>query len=300
MSAAPRRDLAVRLALGAWLVGWIVKAPLLTDLFVRVGRATPLSVEGLSAAFSAPMVPPVAYGLPVLAVGVGIVGAGRWALAAAAVGAACALALVTSVAAYNDATFVTAFWSALWIGWLASRPEAEAVAWGPRLAQGVVALLFLGGALGKLTPEYTSGAVLYDVYVLQKTTGIWPALRGALEPEALRTLAVGFSWATIAVEAALATCVLWPPRLALTTAAAVCTGMVAASTVYLTSVMAPVVGLCLSGLWLARGLEAPQPAGIGSPPYAPSPKRAKSYRAGSSGQSARQTSVISWTARQSS
>lgn len=284
VASASRRDLAVQAALGLWLVGWMVKASVLLDLFGRVGLAMPLVVPGMPTALWHPLTPLVAYGLPLLAVPLGIVRGGRTAAVAAGLSAACALLLSLHVAAYNDATFVTAFWAALWVAWLATRDGTEAETWGPRLAQGVIALVFLGGALGKLTPEYLSGEVLYHVYFLQKTNGIYPWLRGALDPEALRSLATVFSWAIITTEAALATSILWRPRLALGTAAVVCVAIVVGSTVYLTSVMAPLVGVCVGGILVAR----PAPAfrwgryprlravGIGSPSYAPSPKSAKS------------------------
>lgn len=230
----------------------MVKASFLLDLFVRVGVGTPLVVEGMPVALWHPLVPLIAYGLPFLAIPAGIIGSGRRAAIAAGIGAASALALSVHVAAYNDATFVTAFWAALWVAWLATRSDVEAEAWGPRLAQGVVALTFLGGALGKLTPEYFSGEVLYHVYFLQKPDGVYLWLRTALDPEALRSLATGFSWAVIATEVVLATSVLWTPRMALWTAALVCIGIVAGSTVYLTSVMAPLVGVCAGGLLVGR------------------------------------------------
>lgn len=251
MGSSPR-DLAVRCTLGLWLVGWMVKASFLLDLFVRVGLGTPLVVEGMPVALWHPLVPLVAYGLPFVAVPAGIIWSGRVAAITAGVGAACALVLSVHVAAYNDATFVTGFWAALWVAWLATRSDVEAEAWGPRLAQGVVSLMFLGGTLGKLTPEYLSGEVLYHIYFLQKTNGIYPWLRSVLDPEALRSLASAFSWAVIATEAALATSVFWKPRVALWTATLVCTGIVVGSTVYLTSVMAPVVGICAGGLLVGR------------------------------------------------
>ncbi|MEM7788617.1 MAG: hypothetical protein AAF594_12915 [Bacteroidota bacterium] len=233
-----------------------MKAPFLLDLFVRVGLGTPLVVEGLPDVLWHPLVPVVAYLLPVIAVPVGLVRLGRWAAWSGGLGALCAFALLVHVAAYNDATFVTCLWAGLWIAWLATQGKEEGVAWGPRLAQGVVSLVFLGGALGKLTPEYISGDVLYHVYFLQRETLFYPWLRATLDPEMLRTLATWFSWSVIALEAALATCVFWKPRVALWAAALACTAIVAGSTIYLASVMAPLVGVCIGGL-LLRGTAAP-------------------------------------------
>ena len=247
-------DRAVRVALGFWLVGWMVKAAYLLDLFGRVGMGTTLVVDGMPEVLWHPFVALAAYVIPLAAIPLGIVRGGRVAAACAAVGALCSLALLLHVSAYNDATFVTAFWAGLWITWLATRGDVEAEAWGPRLAQGLLALTFLGGTLGKLTPEYLSGEVLYHVYFLQKQTLFYPWLRDALDPEALRSFATVFSWGVIGTEAALATSVFWRPRIALWACAAVCTAMVAGSTVYLASVMAPLVGVCAGGL-LVRGMS---------------------------------------------
>ena len=245
---SPRRDLAVRLALGLWVAGWGWKV----GFYVTHLLAPAVTVEALPPALLSPVVAAAAYLAPLLAAVTGVVLGGRAAAWAGAVGAAGALTLTAHVATYNDATFVTAFWAALWVVWAATRSEAEARAWGPRLAQAVVSLSFLGAVLGKLTPEYLSGEVFFQVYFLQKEVLFYPWLRATLHADALRALATAFSWAAIAGEGLLATAVLWRPRLALAASAAVCLGMVAVSTPYLFSVMAPLVGLCAGG-WVLAG-----------------------------------------------
>src|SRR6185503_4632324 len=73
---------------------------------------------------------------------------------------------------YNDATFVTSFWVSLWILWM-----VEAMRKGHRhliqhaclLAQLIVALIFLGGWVGKLTSEYLTGDVIYYIFYVQTT-----------------------------------------------------------------------------------------------------------------------------------
>lgn len=249
-----RRDLAVRIALGVWAVGWGWKAGFLIFQIGVRGLAIPIRYDGLPAILLNQEVALVAYLVPLLAAVVGVVRGGRAVVAAALVGCISAWVLVSHVATYNDATFVTAWWAGLWIAWAGSRTEAEARAWGPRLAQAVISLVFLGGVLGKLTPEYTSGEAMYQLYFVQKEVLLYPWLRETVPPDALRSLATAFSWAAIATEAALATSVLWKPRAALAVSAAVCLGMVAVSTPYLLSVMAPLVAMCAGGWVLADGV----------------------------------------------
>ena len=67
---------------------------------------------------------------------------------------------------YNDATFTTAWWAALWSTWFAGRmgrssPE-RLLRNGARLAQAIVGMVLLGGAAGKWTSEYWSGQVFYE------------------------------------------------------------------------------------------------------------------------------------------
>ncbi|MEM0961012.1 MAG: hypothetical protein AAGK21_00565 [Bacteroidota bacterium] len=274
---ATPRLIALQIALGLCLIGWMVKGAMFWSLLFQAGFETPIAVDALPALFTSPLAAVMAYMAPLIVMPIALVAGPRGALAAAVVGSVSSLVLVLHVSGYNDATFVTSLWVFLWIGWLAASSDTEAQRWGARLAQGTLSMIFLGGFLGKLTPEYLSGAVLHDVYFLQKQALFYPALRAAVTPDTLQQIALVFSWAAVITEGALATSVLWPSRLALRIGAVVCTGMVLVSTVYLTSVMAALVGLCVAGLWLLprAPAEAHEPS-IGSPAYAPSPNNAKS------------------------
>lgn len=252
MNLDARRRRAVRVATIGWLVGWYWKAWFWIG-HLREASAHPIEHDGLPALLRAPWLAAVAYALPLAAaasLGFGgrsarLVGAAGLAIAAAA---ACA-----HVELFNDATFVTSFWAALWILWLAAAPDDELGRVGPLLARAVVALVFLGGVVGKLVPAYTSGEALYHIYFLQKEEWPYPALRAALAPETLRALATGFSWAVIACEAALVVGVAAPHRIYVWFACAVMAGMVAISTLYLLSVLAPLAAVLVAALCLRRG-----------------------------------------------
>ena len=68
---------------------------------------------------------------------------------------------------YNDATFVTSFWSALWLVWLAFNGNREAAkVHAMALASMIVGMTFLSGFVGKLTPEYLSGEVIRNIFAV--------------------------------------------------------------------------------------------------------------------------------------
>jgi hypothetical protein len=249
-----RSVLAIRIALAGWLVGWFWKAHFYAPFLLREGFVHPLDHDGLPAALQAPFLAAAAWAAPALAV-IAIL-APRPALvrAAAALLAACALVLTVHLATFTDATFVTSFWVALWLLWFgagAHRRDPDHALHGRALAVGVVAVVFLGGVVGKLTPEYTGGEAFHQLYFLGKEQWPWSWLRESRSPEELRSLATWFSRGAIGGELLVAATPLLPHRLAVGVGCAVMIGMVAISTVMLFSVMACLVGLLLASLALA-------------------------------------------------
>ena len=84
---------------------------------------------------------------------------------------ACCLHLETC----NDATFVTSFWVALWLGWFVwngDRRDKHFYAIARGLAHAAIGMVFLGGLVGKLTPEYGSGEAFYRLYF--RDNPAWP------------------------------------------------------------------------------------------------------------------------------
>ena len=71
-------------------------------------------------------------------------------------------------ASYNDATFVTCWWTTLWTLWFVSsmhdRDQTTTLQRGAFLSRLILSMILLGGAIGKWTPEYWSGDVFYDIY----------------------------------------------------------------------------------------------------------------------------------------
>lgn len=68
---------------------------------------------------------------------------------------------------YNDVTFLTCFWTSVWSWWFVRQLGQPAEALLQRaafLAHAILSVIFLGGTVGKLTPGYWSGEVLYNIY----------------------------------------------------------------------------------------------------------------------------------------
>ncbi len=252
-SAAAPSLRVFRVAALFWLAAWLSRSDHLVPHFWDPVR---LEHPLFPAAFLSPLVSAVLFALPLLA-GLLLVRSERRAMQAAAlllVVSAAGLAL--HVDTHNDATFVTSFWVSLWLLWLSfrsGRSEAGLGLEGCLLAQCVVGTTFLGGAVGKLTPEYWSGESLYGLYVLAKENWPYPWLRENVAPELLRLGARWLSRAAIALELALALLPLWPRRIATLAAPALMAGLVAISTPRLFSVMGSLIGMLLAcRIWLSR------------------------------------------------
>jgi hypothetical protein len=260
MRRAPDPQLvsAFRLVALAYLVTLYAKAWVLISI-LNDAHAVPVLAHPLfPAPFRSPWLATIAYVLPLPASGLLLVDK-RWAMTTvAAVFASAAFALGWSLDTHNDATFITGVWTALWMLWFSTKLDGEATQVAPQaigLAQAIVALVFLGGAVGKLTEAYTSGEVLMHLYMGRKGTLPWTWLREVLDPAAQRTFMRWFSRVSIALEGALALLPLYPVRIGAAAAVVAMVGIVLVSHVMLTSVMACLIGLMLA-VWRLDGLRA--------------------------------------------
>ena len=120
--------------------------------------------------------------------------------------AMCTGTLCIHIESFNDATFVSSFWVALWMIWYClakitgSFEKTHAIFW----AQTVVALIFLGGFIGKLTPEYHSGEVIYELFLRHESTQPISVLRFIFDEPALKTVSIFLTLGMIAAEGAVA------------------------------------------------------------------------------------------------
>lgn len=163
----------------------------------------------------------------------------------------CMFGLCIHQGSYNDVTFLTCFWVAAWCAWFTIRihdPEDELISKGKTLAVMILSMIFLGGAVGKWTPGYWSGEVLYEIYFVDRDFWFFNLLRANLNSEMLREFATYYSRMVIIVETACAFLWLLPPKIASGIALSVFLGIAVFSNVYLFSVMFCLFGLTIVGL----------------------------------------------------
>lgn len=258
MTAARDREVALRGLCFALVIVWLAK----WDFFaagVRIYVLRPLSDPFFPPLMQALWLLALAYCAPLLLALGALAVASRRALTVALAGfAAGSLVLLGHQGAYNDATFVCSFWVALTGIWLAGANEHVNAPLARRaafLAQAVIALQFLGGAAGKLTPGYLDGSVLYGIYFADREHFTFTLLRERLDPEALHALARYYSRAVIGFELALATLPLWPAKPALWTAVIGLSALALLHNFRLFSVVGSLIALAGVALWLERAHE---------------------------------------------
>jgi hypothetical protein len=153
---------------------------------------------------------------------------------------------------YNDMTFVTAWWTALWSLWFVHRMEKDSESTllqkAAFLSRLMISVILLGGGLGKWTGEYWSGEVFYDIYFRDRDYWIFNLLRSWFEPETLRIMSTWYSRQVVVIET-LAGISLWllPPRWAATIGVVVLTMIAVLSNTLLFSVLTCLIALAAVG-----------------------------------------------------
>jgi hypothetical protein len=256
MNAAARR-LALRLLVYGLLLSWLAKWDFFLEAAV-VYRERPLLDAFFPRALQNLWVLGFALCLP-LALGFAALlrntpRALALSIAAFALGS---LVLLLHQGSYNDATFLTSFWVSLWGLWLAAaslheRSGHETAARAAFLAQLVIALMFFGGAVGKLTPGYLNGSVMYGIYFAERDHFTFAWLRALLSPGQLHVAAQVYSLGVIALEMLLACLPLLPARGSFKLALAALAGLVVLNNLRLLSVVGPLIALCVVALVLTR------------------------------------------------
>ncbi len=154
---------------------------------------------------------------------------------------------------YNDVTFCTAFWASAWCVWYSLRIEVDDRATllekSAMLAHLIVAVIFLGGDMGKMTPGYWNGSVLYDIYFVDRDFWLFNALRQFLSEDQLHWLAMWYSRFVTASELTGAVVlVLLPRRWASVAGMVILCGVGMLSNFMLFSVLFSLIGLTAVGL----------------------------------------------------
>lgn len=250
----PENTRVYRIALAFWLFGWFCNAEGFTRNFLDALRF-PISYDLFPAVIRLPGIAFAAYLLPMAGAAALV-----WPTRAVARSISPALAIIALFECFhletcNDATFVTSFWSALWLTWLAFSGHRDDDAFrlqARALAQGVVGLMFLGGAVGKLTPEHRSGEAFYGLYFRDNDSFPYPWLKAHFSADTVRGMASWFSRFALSGEIVLSAAPLLPTRFVLAGAAVSMSTMMLAWTFHLASVLSCLFGLLVASYLLDR------------------------------------------------
>ena len=175
----------------------------------------------------------------------------------AAVLIGCLSVMLVHQASYNDMTFATSLWVAIWVFWFTTRmgndEPFELLRRGAFLARAIGSMILLGGAVGKWTPEYWSGEVFYDIYFIDRDYWVFNYLRESYDAETLRWIATWYSRKVIAVET-LAGFSLWllPPKWAAAVGVTLFFSIAFFSNNLLFSVLWCLVGLSSVGFFVTK------------------------------------------------
>lgn len=164
--------------------------------------------------------------------------------------------LLVHQASYNDVTFLMAVWCGALGTWYSSRlhidPPSVLQAKACRLSRVIVSLMFLGGLVGKWTPEYWSGQVLYEIYFVDRDFWFFNWVRDRYDAEGLRSIAIGYSRLVIVVESfgALTWLVgeITSAKVAAWSAIAILVSIGLTTNFLLFSVLAPLIGVATIGV----------------------------------------------------
>lgn len=258
MTASRLCYVVIRLVIAGWLLGWYIKLEFYWPYLTRENFLYPLHHPLFPSFCQSPAVALGAYLLPLYA------GVGLWTrqkeilLAVSIVMTLSATVLNLHVTTHNDATFVTSFWTGLWLMWFSGKMmKGEAVngAHAQALIQAVVGLIFLGGVVGKLTPEFFNGDVLMNIFISPGNTSPLNKMVAALPDESRRWLMTGTAFVIVVMEGLLALAPLWRYRTFVYFATANLLLIPFFSTWRILSVVSCLIGLLWAGLRLEKSRQ---------------------------------------------
>lgn len=151
----------------AWLAGWYIKGKFFHPYLLFHIYAYPMTHAQFPPFFQNPAVAIAAYYLPILCfAGILLKRQAVYKLISLIL-FSCTVILGLHMDTYNDMTFISSFWVALWLVWYAFHlhDHDHIRRHAPLLVKCMVAMIFLGGTVGKLTPEYWSGEAFYNLII---------------------------------------------------------------------------------------------------------------------------------------
>ncbi len=253
----PRALKIFRIVFVFWLLGWFCNAPgFLANFFDALKY--PLEYTLFPPILRLPSIALIVYLAPLLSILAFVQSSRALLRGTSIVLALLAFFLCLHLETCNDATFVTSFWSALWLVWWTWNGHREDIRFfihARALAHTIVGVIFLGGAIGKLTGEYRNGEAFFQLYFKDNPAFPYPWLKAHLEPRLFRGLAAWFSRCALSAELVLALSPFLPTRFVFAGVGLTVLTMMSAWTFHLASVLSSLFGLALAAFLIDRELS---------------------------------------------
>ncbi len=250
----PEAIAVYRVVTGFMVLGLLWKLPGFA-FFYQVYESIPLVDEFFPSLLRADWFLAVAYGtVVVLGCGVFVTRSRRYLAWQSILSCVALFCLSIHQGSYNDVTFMTAWWSSAWLAWYANRAryaDTEPLIYTEAfLANIIIAMILLGGGVGKWTAEYWSGNVLYEIYFVERDFWIFNLLRDNFSVESQQAIAKWYSRMVVILETGCFAA-LWclPRRYGSLVAITVFVSIALFSNFYLFSVLLSPIGLATVGLF---------------------------------------------------
>lgn len=235
-----------RTVLAFWLLGWFLKADFYIPYIYREVILFPFSSDFFPVFFQDPLGLQFFYAFPVLSFLALIKPKPFYLRISAGIMVVSPMMLLLHQDTHNDVTFLTSFWVGVWFLWFVNqfnRTGEEIFIHARSLALSLVAVIFLGGFVGKVTQEYWDGQVFADIFMRQNFGWIGQWVRGHFPEDQIR---LGFWWISkivIVVEGILAFAPFWPTRFVQITGIALMISISTFTTWRIFSVLSCLIGL---------------------------------------------------------
>jgi len=240
-----------RILVAFWLAGWFLKGEFFRLYLFQTIVGYPFVMDFFPEFFRSAQVAQCFYLLPLFVLTVFIRPYRTYFFLAAVIMTVSSFVLLLHQDTHNDATFLTSFWVGLWLIWFSTqmhRDDDDFFVHARSLALCVVGLNFLGGFVGKLTPEFWNGKALADIFMEQNYGVIGSRIRAAFSEHDLRTYFQWISKAVVVGEGMLALSPILPYRLVVWVGIPFMAGISLFTTWRIFSVL-----FCLIGLLIAVG-----------------------------------------------
>jgi|CXWL01.1.fsa_nt_gi hypothetical protein len=257
LKVVPQHLHLAKTVIAFWLLGWFLKADFFIPYIFSEVIRYPLTMDFFPALLRSPLVLQFFYVFPLFAFLVIFKPNYFYCCLAAVTMVSSSAVLLLHQDTHNDATFLTSFWVAVWVLWFVTqmhRTDRAFLIHARSLALCVIAVIFFGSFIGKLTPEYLNGTVFADIFMRQNFGWVGQWVRAHYSEEVIR---LSFYWVSKLIifgEGFLAFAPIWPFGIVYRVGIGVMLAISLFTTWRIFSVL-----FCLTGLLYAfRNLPRPQ------------------------------------------